>query len=332
MNNNVKKIAVLTSGGDAPGMNAAIRATTRAALHSGMEVFGVMRGFQGLIDDDLIPLKSQNVSGIIQRGGTFLQSARSSDFKSVEGRKIAYQNLKKRDISALVVIGGDGSFTGATTFAVEFPDISIIGIPATIDNDIYGTDYTIGYDTALNTVVEAVDNIRDTASSFNRIFLVEVMGREAGFIAVNSGIASGAEVIMVPERKNQIDKLRKFLDRRAQKNKSSIVIVAEGLEEGSAMEIANIISPDYPNFDIKVSVLGYIQRGGRPTSKDRVIASLMGIAAIEAINDGQKSLMVGWRNEEIVHVPLSKTFKLEKSISDDMLNTVEIIGTFLPKN
>jgi len=311
-------------------MNAAIRAVTRAALNHGMEVWGIYRGYQGLIEGDVKKLCSQDVSGIIQRGGTFLQSARSSEFKTTAGRKKAHETLVKNGINALVVIGGDGSFAGATNFASEYLDISVIGIPGTIDNDIYGTDYTIGYDTALNTVVEAVDKIRDTASSFNRIFFVEVMGREAGFIALNSGIASGAEVIMVPERKHQVEKVRRFLAERARKNKSSIIIVSEGLEEGSAMEIAEQIRPEYPQFDIKVSVLGYIQRGGSPTSKDRVIASLMGVAAIEALLEGQRSLMVGYKNEEIVNVPLNKTVKLHKTISDEMLGIAELIGTFAP--
>ena len=325
------RIGVLTSGGDAPGMNAAIRAVTRSALNKGMEVFGVRHGFQGLIDNDIFKMKSQDVSGIIQNGGTFLQSTRSQKFKIKEERDKSYTNLRKAGIDSLVVIGGDGSFTGANIFAQEHPDMTIIGIPGTIDNDLYGTDYTIGYDTALNTVIDAVDKIRDTASSFNRIFFVEVMGREAGFIAINSGIASGAEVIMVPERKNQIEKVRKFLKERALKNKSSIIIVAEGLEEGSALEIAKKVEGEYPEFDIRVSVLGHIQRGGRPTSKDRVTASLMGVAAIEAIIDNQKSIMIGWKNEEIVQIPLNKILKMNKSISDDMLNIAEMIGTFLPQ-
>ena len=325
------RIGVLTSGGDAPGMNAAIRAVTRAALNHGMEVFGIRRGFQGMIENEIFQLKSQDVSGIIQSGGTFLQSTRSKDFKTQEGREKAYTNIKNLDIDSLVVIGGDGSFTGANVFAQEYPEISVIGIPGTIDNDLYGTDYTIGYDTALNTIIDAVDKIRDTASSFNRIFFVEVMGREAGFIAINSGIASGAEVIMVPERKNQMEKVRKFLKERALKNKSSIIIVAEGLEEGNAMEIAEKIKDEYPEFSIRVSVLGHIQRGGRPTSKDRVIASLMGVAAIDAIIDNQKSIMIGWRNEEIVQVPLNKTVKMHKTISENMLDIAEMIGTFLPQ-
>lgn len=328
--NKSKRIAVLTSGGDAPGMNAAIRAVTRSGIKNGFEVYGVRMGFEGLIEGDLFKMESQDVSGIIQKGGTFLQTARSKEFHTIEGRQKAYEHLENFGIGALVVIGGDGSFTGANLIAQE-TDLSVIGIPGTIDNDLFGTDYTIGYDTALNTVTEAVDKIRDTASSHNRIFFVEVMGREAGFVAVNSGIACGAEVIMVPRRKNQIDKVRTFLKERAAKNKSSIIIVSEGLEEGGAMDIANIIKPEFPQFDIRVSILGHIQRGGSPTNKDRVVASFMGIAAIEAIKDSQTNIMIGWKNEQIVHVPLNKTIKMHKDISEDLLNVVEEIGTFVPK-
>lgn len=327
----IEKIGVLTSGGDAPGMNAAIRAVTRAGLASGFEVYGIRMGYQGMIEGDIFKMESQDVSGIIQKGGTFLQTARCKEFYTEEGRKKAYDQLRKIGIGAVVVIGGDGSFTGATYMAQE-SDIAVIGIPGTIDNDLYGTDYTIGYDTALNTVTEAVDKIRDTASSHNRIFFVEVMGREAGFVAINSGIACGAEVVMVPERKNQIDRVRRFLNERARKNKSSIIIVAEGLEEGGAIEIADIIRPEYPQFDIKVSILGHIQRGGSPSNKDRVIASLMGVAAVDAIVDSQKCVMIGWHNEQIVHVPLSKTIKLHKGVSNEMLRVIEEIGTYIPHN
>ncbi len=326
----IKRIGILTSGGDAPGMNAAIRAVTRAGINNGFEVFGIRMGYQGMIEGDIFQMKSEDVSGIIQTGGTFLQTARCKEFYSIEGRAQAYEQLRKLGIDAVVVIGGDGSFTGANLMSHE-TNLSIIGIPGTIDNDLFGTEYTIGYDTALNTVTEAVDKIRDTASSHNRIFFVEVMGREAGFVAVNSGIACGAEVIMVPEKKNQIDKVRRFLKERARKNKSSIIIVAEGLEEGGAMKIAEIIKPEFPQFDIRVSILGHIQRGGSPSNKDRVVASLMGVAAVEALMDNQKSIMIGWQNEQIVHVPLSKTIKLHKKVSDDMLKIAEEIGTFIPK-
>lgn len=326
----IKRIGVLTSGGDAPGMNAAIRAVTRAGINNGFEVYGIRMGFQGMIEGDMFRMESQDVSGIIQKGGTFLQTARSMEFYKPEGRQIAYEQLEKFGIGAVVVIGGDGSFTGANYMTQE-SNVSVIGIPGTIDNDLFGTDYTIGYDTALNTVTEAVDKIRDTASSHNRIFFIEVMGREAGFVAINSGIACGAEVIMVPRRKSQMDTLRDFLRERAAKNKSSIIIVSEGLEEGGAMDIANVIKPEFPQFDIRVSILGHIQRGGAPSNKDRVVASIMGIAAVEAIKDSQTNIMVGWKNERIVHVPLNKTIKMHKDVSEELLRVVEEIGTFVPK-
>jgi len=326
----IKRIGILTSGGDAPGMNAAIRAVTRAGINNGLEVFGIKRGYQGMIEGDIIPMYSETVSGIIQKGGTFLLTARCKRFRELEGQQEAYQQLKRFEIDAVVVIGGDGSFMGANEMSCEF-DIPFIGIPGTIDNDLFGTDYTIGYDTALNTVVEAIDKIRDTASSHNRIFFVEVMGREAGFVAINSGIACGAEVIMIPEEKNQIDKARRFLAERARKNKSSIILVAEGLEDGNAMEIAEILKPEFPQFDMRVSILGHIQRGGSPSAKDRVIASRMGAAAIDALLDNQKCIMIGLANDKIVHVPLSKTVKLHKAINEDLIRLVEGIATFEPK-
>ncbi len=325
----IKRIGVLTSGGDAPGMNAAIRAVTRAGINNELEVFGIKRGYEGMIEGDIIPMDSETVSGIIQTGGTFLLTARSKRFREYEGRKEAYEQLKRFDIDAVVVIGGDGSFTGANIMSSEF-DIPFIGIPGTIDNDLFGTDYTIGFDTALNTVVEAVDKIRDTASSHNRIFFVEVMGREAGFVAINSGIACGAEIVMIPEEKNQIEKARKFLAERARKNKSSIILVAEGLEEGTTMEIAEILKPEFPQFDMRVSILGHIQRGGSPSAKDRVIASRMGAAAIEALLDNQKCIMIGLVNDEIVQVPLNKTVKMHKAIDEDLINLAEAISTFGP--
>ena len=323
----IKRLGILTSGGDAPGMNAAIRAVTRSGINNNLEVFGIMRGYQGMIDGDIIPLHSESVSGIIQKGGTFLLTARSKEFRELEGRQKAYQQLKQLEIDAVVVIGGDGSFKGANDMSIEF-DIPFIGIPCTIDNDLYGTDYTIGYDTALNTVVEAIDKIRDTASSHNRIFFVEVMGREAGFIAINSGISCGAEVIMIPEEKNQIEKARRFLAERARKNKSSIILVAEGLEEGSAMQIAEILKPEFPQFDIRVSILGHIQRGGSPSAKDRIIASRMGAAAVDALLDHQKCIMIGLTNDQIVHVPLNKTVKLHKAVDGDLIKLAEGISTF----
>ena len=319
----------MTSGGDAPGMNAAIRAVTRSGINSGLEVYGIRMGYQGMIDGDIFPLNSESVSGIIQKGGTFLQTARCKEFRTPEGRALAYEQLKRFSIDAVVVIGGDGSFTGANVMSEEY-DIPFVGIPGTIDNDLYGTDYTIGYDTCLNTVIDAVDKIRDTASSHNRIFFVEVMGREAGFVAINSGIASGAEVIMVPEEKNQLAKVRSFLAERARKNKSSIILVAEGVEEGSAMQIADLVRPEFPQFDIRVSVLGHIQRGGSPSAQDRITASRMGAAAVEALLDNQKAVMIGIQNNEIVQVPLNKSIKLHKAISPQFITFAESIGTFGP--
>ena len=327
----IKSIGILTSGGDAPGMNAAIRSTTRAAIHNGMKVFGIRKGYEGMIDGDIIPLSSEDVSGVIQKGGTFLLTARSPRFRHYDGIKAGYEQLKKFEIDALVVLGGDGTFKGANELSDEF-DIPIIGIPCTIDNDLYGTDYTIGFDTAVNTVVEAVDKIRDTASSHNRIFFVEVMGREAGFVAINSGIACGAEIIMVPEiQYDQLEKARKFLAERATKNKSSIILVAEGLKEGGAMDIAKILEPEFPQFDIRVSVLGHIQRGGSPSAKDRVIASRLGVAAIDALLDSQKCVMVGVAHDKIVQVPLNKTVKQHKSIDKDLICLSENIATYGPK-
>jgi 6-phosphofructokinase 1 len=323
----IKRIGILTSGGDAPGMNAAIRAVTRSGVNKNLEIFGVMRGFEGMIEGDIIPMNSETVSGIIQKGGTFLHTARSKRFRDYEGRLEAFRQLKRHEIDAVVVIGGDGSFKGANEMSDEF-DIPFVGIPGTIDNDLFGTDYTIGYDTALNTVVGAVDKIRDTASSHNRIFFVEVMGREAGFVAINSGIACGAEVIMIPERKNQIEKARRFLAERARKNKSSIILVAEGLEEGNTMEIAEKLKPEFPQFDIRVSILGHVQRGGSPSAKDRVIASRMGAAAVEALLDNQKCVMIGLENDKIVHVPLNKTVKMHKAIDQGLIDLADDIATY----
>ena len=323
----IKRIGVMTSGGDAPGMNAAIRAVTRAGINNSIEVYGIKRGYEGMIDGDIFPMTTETVSGIIQKGGTFLQTARSKRFHQLEGRTAAYDQLKRSGIDAVVVIGGDGSFTGANIMSGEF-DIPFIGIPGTIDNDLFGTDYTVGYDTALNTVVEAVDKIRDTASSHNRIFFVEVMGREAGFVAINSGIACGAEIIMIPEEANQIEKARKFLAERARKNKSSIILVAEGLKEGNTIQIAEKLGPEFPQFDMRVSILGHIQRGGSPSAKDRVIASRMGFAAVEALLDNQKCVMIGVENDKIVHVPLNKTVKMHKRIDQALIDLAEGIATF----
>lgn len=321
----IKRVGVLTSGGDAPGMNAAVRAVTRAAIYNGLEVYGIMRGYEGMIQGEIKRLEAQDVSGIIQKGGTILKTARSAKFRTPEGRKEAYEQLTKHEIDAVVVIGGDGSFTGASIMSQEF-NIPCIGIPGTIDNDLFGTDYTIGYDTALNTVVEAVDKIRDTASSHNRIFFVEVMGREAGFVALESGIACGAEVIMIPEVKNQLQELRDFLSQRAKLNKSSIIMVAEGDDEGGAIELSQKVQPEFPQFDIRVTILGHIQRGGSPTCFDRVSASRMGVAAIEALLDDQKSIMIGLVNGQISHVPLSKTVKAHKHVRKEFLDAAHMLA------
>ncbi len=322
----LEKIGVFTSGGDAPGMNAAIRAVTRAAISNNLEVVGIRHGYQGMIEGDFIPLKARSVSGILHCGGTILKTARSKDFRTEVGREKAYQNLKNEGIDAVVVIGGDGSFTGALIFSQEY-DIPFVGIPGTIDNDIYGTDYTIGYDTALNTVVEAVDKIKDTANSHGRIFFIEVMGREAGLLALNSGIAVGAEAILIPEKKDENIALKKFLTHGyKEKDSSGIVIVAEGDEMGGAIKIASQVEKDYPYLDVRVSILGHIQRGGNPTAKDRVAATKMGVAAIDALLDDQKSIMIGLKNEKTVHVPFNKAVKLNHSIDEDLIEILKIIN------
>lgn len=324
--NPIKKIAVLTSGGDAPGMNAAIRAVVRAGIYHNLEVTGAMRGYQGLIDDDFIELRSNSVSNIIQAGGTILKSARCQEFRTEEGRRTAYENIKKHNVDALVAIGGDGTFAGAKVFGNEF-DIPVVGIPGTIDNDLYGTDYTIGYDTALNTVVEAVDKIRDTASAHSRLFFIEVMGRDAGFLALRGGIAGGAEAILVPEVKTDFDQMENFLKHGFQKKKtSSIVLVAEGDEAGGAFTIAQRVGKDHPEYDIRVTILGHIQRGGSPSAFDRVTASRMGVAAVEGLIAGKSNVMVGLENNEIVYVPFTKVFKHLKGLDARLLELIGILS------
>ncbi len=321
----ISKIAVLTSGGDAPGMNAAIRAVTRTAIYNNLEVIGIREGYRGMIENLYTPLWSHDVSDIIQRGGTILKTARCMEFKTSEGRQIAYNNLKAIGVNGVIVIGGDGTFTGARIFNEEF-DIPLIGIPGTIDNDLYGTDYTIGYDTALNTVVEAVDKIRDTASAHNRMFFIEVMGAEAGFIALRSGIATGAEAIIIPEVDDEVEKLNKLLESGRRQKASNIVIVAEGDKEGGAYKLANTIKEHYPNYDIRITVLGHVQRGGSPSAFDRVTASRLGYAAVEALLDDQKSTMVGIQNNEIALVPFRKAVKLHKSVDRNLLEIAEILS------
>ena len=322
----IKKIGVLTSGGDAPGMNAAIRAVTRTAIYNKLDVIGIKEGYRGMIEKLFLPLWTHDVSDIIQRGGTILKTARCMEFMEAEGREKAYNNLREAGIDGVVVIGGDGTFTGARIFNEEY-DIPFVGLPGTIDNDIYGTDYTIGYDTALNTVVEAVDKIRDTASAHNRMFFVEVMGAEAGFIALRSGIATGAEAIIIPETKDEGIKLTSLMESGRRQKASNLVIVAEGEEEGGAYALAEKYKAHFPNYDIKITVLGHVQRGGSPSAYDRVTASRLGFAAVEALLDDQKSVMVGIQNNDIVLVPFRKAVKLHKDVNRSLLEIADILSS-----
>jgi 6-phosphofructokinase 1 len=323
----VTKIGVLTSGGDAPGMNAAIRAVTRTGIYHGLEVYGVMRGYSGMIDDDIFLMESRSVANIIQRGGTILKTARSKEFFEPEGRKKAYDNLRKRGIDALVIIGGDGSFRGAQKFSNEF-DIPCIGLPGTIDKDIAGSDFTIGFDTAVNTAVEAIDKIRDTADAHDRLFIVEVMGRDAGYIALHSGIATGAENILIPETKTDIDELISSLTEKEKRKKLvNLVVVAEGDEFGGGNEIANIIKERLPQVDTRVCILGHIQRGGSPTCLDRLIASRMGYHAVECLLNGKHNVMVGILNNKLHYTPLNSAVKAKQKISDDWLKIVKILAS-----
>lgn len=318
----IKCIGILTSGGDAPGMNAAIRAVTRAAIFGGFKVKGIYRGYRGLVTDEIVEFTTANVSNIIQRGGTILKTARCKEFQTPEGRQLAYDTLKRHSIDALVVIGGDGSLTGARIFANEF-NLPIIGLPGTIDNDLYGTDTTIGYDTALNTIMECVDKIRDTATSHERLFFIEVMGRDAGFLALNGAIASGAEAAIIPEISTEADQLADLISNGFRKSKnSSIVLVAESPVTGGAMAIAKRVEEEYPQYDVRVSILGHLQRGGSPTAHDRILASRMGAAAIDALLDDQRNVMIGIKNDEIVYVPFVKAIKNDKPINRDLLNTL----------
>ena len=318
----IKCIGILTSGGDAPGMNAAIRAVTRSAICAGYRVKGIYRGYRGLITGEIVEFKTQNVSNIIQMGGTILKTARCPEFKTPEGRKQAYETLKREEIDALVVIGGDGSLSGARVFATEF-DVPIVGLPGTIDNDLYGTDTTIGYDTALNRIMECVDKIRDTATSHERLFFIEVMGRDAGFLALNGAIASGAEAAIIPEISTEVDQLAELIKNGFRKSKnSSIVLVAESPVTGGAMGLAERVKNEYPQYDVRVSILGHLQRGGSPTAHDRILASRMGAAAIDALLDDQRNVMIGITNDEIVYVPFSKAIKNDKPINRELLNTL----------
>ena len=320
----IKTIGILTSGGDAPGMNAAIRAVTRSAIFAGLKVKGIYRGYRGLITDEIVEFRTQNVSNIIQQGGTILKTARCKEFMTPEGRQLAYDVLRRHEIDALVVIGGDGSLSGARIFANEF-NFPIIGLPGTIDNDLYGTDSTIGYDTALNTIMECVDKIRDTATSHDRIFFIEVMGRDAGFLAQNSAIASGAEAAIIPEDNTDIDQLASFIGRGIRKSKnSSIVLVSE--KDGGAMHYAERMRKEYPEYNVKVSILGHLQRGGTPTAMDRILASRLGVASIEALKEGQRNVMIGIKNDQIVYVPISRAIKLDKPIDKELRNVLNVLS------
>lgn len=323
---NIKCVGILTSGGDAPGMNAAIRAVTRAAIYNGLEVKGIYRGYKGLLTGEILPFKTNNVSNIIQQGGTILKTARCQEFMTQEGRKKAFKTIKKEGIDALVVIGGDGSLSGARVFAQEF-NFPIVGLPGTIDNDLFGTDTTIGYDTALNTIMEAVDKIRDTASSHDRLFFIEVMGRDAGFLALNGAIASGAEAAIIPEISTEVDQLGELISAGFRKTKnSSIVLVAESEVTGGAMGMAERVKKEYPQYDVRVTILGHLQRGGSPTATDRIAASRMGAAAIDALLEDQRNVMIGIREGEIVYVPFSQAIKNEKPINRNLLNVLHVLS------
>ncbi len=320
----IKAIGVMTSGGDAPGMNACIRAVTRAAIYEGWKVFAIYRGWEGLIHDEIKEFTTESVSNTIQRGGTILKTARSQEFLTPEGRAKAYDNMVKHGMDALVVIGGNGSLAGAQELAREH-DIPVIGLPGTIDNDLYGTDSTIGYDTALNTIMECVDKIRDTATSHDRIFFVEVMGRDAGFLAQNSAIAAGAEAAIIPEDNTDIDQLANFIDRGIRKSKnSSIVLVSE--KDGGAMHYAERVRKEYPQYDVRVSILGHLQRGGTPTAYDRILASRLGVASIGALKEGQRNIMIGIKDDQIVYVPIARAIKWDKPIDKELINVLGILS------
>ena len=323
----MKSIGVFTSGGDAPGMNAAIRAVVRTSISSCIKPIGIVRGYQGLIDGEVIEMNSHSVSNIIQRGGTILKSARSIDFMNAEGREKAFANVSKFGLDGLVAIGGDGTFIGAKVFNEEY-GIPVVGVPGTIDNDLYGTDYTIGYDTALNTVVQMVDRIRDTASSHNRLFFIEVMGKDAGFVALRSGISVGAEAILIPETTTYIDKLVDKLRNELKRKKSSlIIIVAEGDESGGAYEVAAKVKEQFDQYDTRVTVLGHVQRGGSPSAMDRVLASRLGSGAVDALIEGKNNVMVGVVNKEIVYTPFAQAIKHHDKLNMDLLRLAELLAT-----
>lgn len=326
MDRKITKIGVLTSGGDAPGMNAAIRAVVRTGIYNGLEVYGILRGFSGMIEGDIFKMESKSVANIIQRGGTILKTARCQEFYSVEGRKKAYDNLIKLGIDGLVIIGGDGSFRGAKIFSHEY-DIACIGLPGTIDKDIAGTDFTIGFDTAVNTAVEAIDKVRDTADSHDRLFIIEVMGRDSGYIALHSGIATGAENILIPERKTDVDDVIKTLkEKHGRKKLVNIIVVAEG-EKFGATELAKIITERIPGQEVRVCILGHIQRGGSPTCLDRLIASRMGYAAVECLLENRFNVFVGIVNNKMHYIPLDQAVKKKQKVNEEWMKIVKILSS-----
>jgi 6-phosphofructokinase 1 len=327
MEKKVTKIGVLTSGGDAPGMNAAIRAVVRTGIYNGLEVYGIFRGYAGMVDGEILKLESKSVGNIIQRGGTILKTSRSKEFLDREGREKAYNNLKKHGINGLVIIGGDGSFRGAHALSSEY-DIPCIGLPGTIDKDIAGTDFTIGFDTAVNTAVEAIDKIRDTADAHDRLFIIEVMGRDSGYIALHSGIATGAENILIPEKRTDIENIIFTLDEKHRRKKLvNLIVVAEGDEFGGANEVAKIIKERMPEQEVRVCILGHIQRGGSPSCFDRLIASRMGYAAIECLLEGRHNVFVGIVNNRMHYIPLKEAVKKKQRISEEWMKIVKILST-----
>ena len=323
---NIKRIGVMTSGGDSPGMNAGIRAVVRTAINKGVEVYGIKRGYAGMIKGDFIPMQKSSVSHIIQKGGTILQSARSKEFFTKEGRAKAYKHLQKHKIDGIVAIGGDGTFTGAKVFMGEY-DIPIIGVPGTIDNDLFGTDYTIGFDTAVNTAMQAIDKIKDTADAHDRLFFVEVMGRDAGFIAIQSGIATGAEAVLVPESQTKLKDLITVLEENYKaKNTSSIVVVAEGDDAGGAFKIAKEVGERFDGYEIRVTVLGHTQRGGSPTCRDRVLASTLGMEAVNALLLGKRGIMIGEIHDKIVETPFGNAIKEHQPIHPKFFGMVDLLS------
>jgi 6-phosphofructokinase 1 len=318
----IKTIGILTSGGDAPGMNAAIRAVTRAGIYNGFKIKGIYRGYEGLIHDEVKEMTTEDVSGIITRGGTILKTARSKEFMTPEGKQKAFETCQKEEIDALIIIGGNGSLTGAREFAREY-DFPCIGLPGTIDNDVYGTDATIGYDTTMNTIMECVDRIRDTANSHERIFFVEVMGRDAGFLAQNCAIACGAEAAIVPEEVTDFDQLAAFMGRGIRKSKKSCIVIVSESPKCGAMFYADRVKKEFPEYDVRVSILGHLQRGGSPSARDRILASWMGVAAVEAVIQGQRNVMIGIRNNDPVLVPFSECIRTDNRFDKRLLTVLD---------